>query len=78
MGTMFIYDSENPDKFEPWLKQLESACIVGIRDMREVAIYSAVGQVLEVIHSIDEGEDWARQGDKLRRCFFHLIEFFTN
>ena len=32
-----IYDGEDPDKFEPWLPQLENACIVGKRDVREVA-----------------------------------------
>ena len=33
-----IYDGEDPDRFEPWLTQLENACIVGKRDVREVAI----------------------------------------
>ena len=28
-----IYDGEDPDKFEPWLTQLENACIVGKRDV---------------------------------------------
>ena len=33
-----IYNGEDPDKFEPWLSQLENACIVDKRDVREVAI----------------------------------------
>ena len=54
-----LYDGEDPDKFEPWLSQLENACVVGKRDIREVAICSSVGPVLEVLKSINEGEDWA-------------------
>ena len=49
-----IYDGEDPEKFEPWLSQLESACIVGKRDVREVAICSSTGPVLEVLNSIDD------------------------
>ena len=51
-----IYNGEDPDKFEPWLTQLENACIVGKRDVREVAICSCTGPVLEVITSIEEDE----------------------
>ena len=29
-----IYDGEDPEKFEPWLSQLESACIIGKRCYR--------------------------------------------
>ena len=64
-----LYDGEDPDKFEPWLSQLENACVVGKRDIREVAICSSVGPVLEVLNSINEGEDWATHRDELRRCF---------
>ena len=64
-----IYDGEDPDKFEPWLTQLENACIVGKRDVREVAICSCAGPVLEVISSIDECEPWSVHRDELRRCF---------
>ena len=49
-----IYDGENPEKFEPWLSQLESACIVGKRDVREVAIFSSTGPVLEVALMIEK------------------------
>ena len=49
-----IYDGEDPKKFEPWLSQLESAYIVGKRDVREVAICSSTGPVLEVLDSIDD------------------------
>ena len=64
-----IYDGEDPEKFEPWLSQLESACIVGKRDAREVAICSSTGPVLEVLNSIDDQEDWATHQDELCRCF---------
>ena len=64
-----IYDGEDPDKFEPWLTQLENACIVGKRDVREVAICSCTGPVLEVISSIDPTELWSVHRDELRRCF---------
>ena len=64
-----IYDGEDPDKFEPWLTQLENACIVGKRDVREVAICSCAGPVLEVISSIDPTEPWSVHREELRRCF---------
>ena len=54
-----IYDGEDLDKFEPWLTQLENACIVGKRDVQEVAICSCAGPVLEVISSIDPTEPWS-------------------
>ena len=31
--SISIYDGEDPEKFEPWLSKLESACIVGKRDL---------------------------------------------
>ena len=37
--------------------------------MREVAICSSTGPVLEVLNSIDDKEDWATHRDELRRCF---------
>ena len=46
-------------KFEPRLSKLQSACIVGKRDVREVAICSSTGPVLEVLNSIEDKEDWA-------------------
>ena len=58
-----IYDREDPDKFEPWLTQLENACIVGKRDVWEVAICSCVGPVLEVISSIDLTKPWSVRRD---------------
>ena len=64
-----IYDSEDPDKLKPWLTQLENACIVGKRDMWQVAIYSCTGPVLEVISSIDPTKPWSVHRDELRRCF---------
>ena len=53
-----IYNGEDPEKFKPWLSKLESACIVGKRDVREVAICSNTGPVLEVLNSIKDTEDW--------------------
>ena len=49
-----VYDGEDPEKFEPWLSKLESACLVGKRDVREVAICSSTGPVLEVLNSIED------------------------
>ena len=40
-----IYDGEDPDKFELWFLQLENTCIVGKRDVQEVAICSCMGPV---------------------------------
>ena len=37
--------------------------------MREVAICSSTGPVLEVLNSIEDKEDWATHRDELRRCF---------
>ena len=64
-----IYDGEDPEKFKPWLSKLESACLVGKRDVREVAICLSTGPVLEVLNSIEDKEDWATHRDELRRCF---------
>ena len=68
-GLINIYDGEDPEKFEPWLSKLESTCIVGKRDVREVAICSSTGPVLEVLNSIEDKEDWATQRGELCRCF---------
>ena len=64
-----MYDGEDPEKFEPWLSKLESACLVGKRDVREVAICSSTGPVLEVLNSIEDEEDWATHRDELHHCF---------
>ena len=64
-----VYDGEDPEKFKPWLSKLESACLVGKRDVREVAICSSTGPVLEVLNSIEDKEDWATHRDELRCCF---------
>ena len=64
-----VYDGEDPEKFEPWLSKLESACLVGKRDVREVAICSSTGPVLGVLNSIEDKENWATHRDELRRCF---------
>ena len=64
-----VYDGEDPEKFEPRLSKLESACLVGKRDVREVAICSSTGPVLEVLNSIEDKEDWATHRDELRHCF---------
>ena len=64
-----IYDGIDPNKFEPWLNQLENACIVGKRDPRKVAICSSMGPLSEAIRSIDAGQPWSTQRAELRRCF---------
>ena len=64
-----MYDGEDPKKFEPWLSKLESACLVRKRDVREVAICSSIGPVLEVLNSIKDKEDWATHRNELRHCF---------
>ena len=64
-----VYDGEDPEKFEPWLSKLESACLVGKRDVREVAICSSTGPVLEVLNSIEDKEDSATHRDELHCCF---------
>ena len=63
-----VYDGEDPEKFEPWLSKLESACLVGKRDVREVAICSSTGPVLEVLNGIEDKEDWATHRDELQHC----------
>ena len=67
--SISINDGEDPEKFEPWLSKLESACIVGKRDVKEVAICSIIGPILEVLNSIGDKEDWATQRDELHCCF---------
>ena len=64
-----VYDGEDPEKFKPWLGKLESACIVGKRDVWEVAICSSTGPVLEVLNSIKDKEDWVTHRDELCCCF---------
>ena len=54
-----IYDGEDPDKFEPWLEQLQNACRVGKHDIWEVAMCSASRPVLEVLQSMDPGLGWS-------------------
>ena len=79
-----IYDGEDPEKFEPWLSKLESVCLVGKRDVREVAICSSTGPVLEVLNSIEDKEDWATHRDELSRCFstnktrIHAADLLSN
>ena len=79
-----MYDGKDPEKFEPWLSKLESACLVGKRDVREVAICSSTGPVLEVLNSIEDKEDWATHRDKLRCCFstnktrVHVADLLSN
>ena len=79
-----MYDGEDLEKFEPWLSKLESACLVGKRDVREVAICSSTGPVLEVLNSIEDKEDWATHRDELRCCFstnktrVHAVDLLSN
>ena len=46
-----------------------SACLVGKRDVWEVAICSSMGPMLEVLNSIEDKEDWATHRDELHHCF---------
>ena len=64
-----IYDGEDPDKFEPWLEQLQNACRVGKHDIWEVAMCCASGPVLAVLQSMDLSLGWSKIHDELRRCF---------
>ena len=64
-----IYDGEDPDKFEPWLEQLQNACRVGKHDIWEVAMCCASGPVLEVLQSMDPGLGWSKIHSELQRCF---------
>ena len=64
-----IYDGEDPDKFEPWLEQLQNACRVEKHDIREVAMCCTSRPVLEVLQSMDPGLGWYKIHDELRRCF---------
>ena len=64
-----IYEGEDPDKFEPWLEQLQNTCRVGKCDIREIAMCCASGPVLEVLQSMDPGLGWSKICDELRRCF---------
>ena len=64
-----IYDGEDPDKFEPWLEQLQNACRVGECDIREVAMCCTSRPVLEVLQSMDPILGWSKIHNELRRCF---------
>ena len=64
-----IDDGEYPDKFEPWLEQLQSACKVGKRDLQEVTMCCTSGPVLEVLQSMDPLLGWSKNRDELRRYF---------
>ena len=64
-----IYDGEDPDKFEPWLEQLQNACRVGRCNIREVAMCCTSGPVLEVLQSMDPGLGLSKIHDELQRCF---------
>ena len=68
-NVISIYDREDPDKFKPWLEQLQNACRVGKRDIWEVAMCCTSGPVLEVLQSMDPSLGWSKICDKLRRCF---------
>ena len=59
-NTIPIYDGEDPDKFEPWLEQLQNACRVGKRVIREVAMCCTSRPVLEVLQSMDPSLGWSK------------------
>ena len=64
-----IYDGEDPDKFKPWLEQLQNACRVGKHDTREVAMCCASRPVLEVLQSMHPLLGWSKICDELQKCF---------
>ena len=64
-----IYDGEDPDKFEPWLEQLQNVCRVGKHDIWEVAMCCTSGPVLEVLQSMDPILGWSKIHDESQRCF---------
>ena len=68
-NTIPIYDGEDPDKFEPWLEQLQNACRVGKHDIWEVTMCCTCGPVLEVFQSMDPVLGWSKIRDELQRCF---------
>ena len=68
-NTIPIYDGEDPDKFEPWLEQLQNACRVGKCHIWEVAMCCASRPVLEVLQSMDPILGWSKIRDELWRCF---------
>ena len=68
-NTIPIYDGEDPDKFEPWLEQLQNVCRVGKHNIQEVAMCCTSGLVLEVLQSMDTILYWSKIHDELRRCF---------
>ena len=68
-NTIPIYDGEDPNKFKPWLEQLQSACRVGKRDIWEVTMCCTSGPVLEVLQSMDPLLEWSKHRDELQWCF---------
>ena len=68
-NTIPIYDGKDPDKFEPWLEQLQNACRVGKHDIWEVAMCCTSRPVLEVLQSMDPVLGWSKICDELQRCF---------
>ena len=64
-----MYNGEDPTACEEWLEKLETACRIGRRDIRDVAITCVEGLVLEVINSMQEDEEWPMLRDEIRRCF---------
>ena len=68
-NTIPIYDGEDPDKFEPWLEQLQNTCRVGKHNIWEVAMCCTSRPVLEVLQSMDPGLGWSKIHDELRRYF---------
>ena len=68
-NTIPIYDGEDPDKFEPWLEQLQNACRVGKHDIWEVTMCCTSGPVLEVFQSMDPVLGWSKIREELQRCF---------
>ena len=60
-NAILIYDREDPDKFEPWLEQLQNTCRVGKCDIWEVAMCCTSRPVIEVVQSMDPTLGWSQK-----------------
>ena len=58
-----------PEKFDPWIEQIEIACRISGRDPRVVALAKSTGAVTEVIRSMRPGLFWVEFKNELKRCF---------
>ena len=67
--TIEAYDGTDPEKFDPWIEQIEIACRISGRDPRVVTLAKSTGAVTEVIRSMRPGLSWIEFKNELKRCF---------